>query len=83
MASKDSKIVVSISAYSAISVLSFCREFINDDLSDEYQFEAIKEAVKELEETVAMQLTDEHWEEIHQTSQLNQLIGKEPPPKRA
>lgn len=64
--------------YNAVTILAFCREFINDDSCGEYRFQAIKEAVEELEMQLVRSLTDKHWEEITVENQVNQLIGKSP-----
>ena len=74
----NSKVSIKMKPYNAVTILSFCREFINDDLCDEYRFQAIKEAVKELEMQLVRSLTDKHWEEITVENQVNQLIGKSP-----
>ncbi len=77
----NSKVPLEMHPYNAISILGFCREFINDKTSDDYQFQAIKEAVDELEMQLTRHLTDDHWEIIHHENQLNQIIGKVPPIK--
>lgn len=64
--------------YNAMIILSFCREFINDDTCDEYRFQSIREAVDELEMQLGRNLTDKHWEEIDIENSVNQLIGKSP-----
>lgn len=74
----NTKVPIEMKPYNAISILSFCREFINDDLCDEYRFKAIKEAVEELESQLGRNLTDEQWEEIRAENKVNQLIGKSP-----
>ena len=76
---KDNKIRIEITPYNAISILSFCREFINEDTPNKYHFQAIKEAVDELELQLGRILTDEHFEEIRAENELNKLIGKIPP----
>ena len=73
-----SKVPLELKPYNAATILAFCREFINDDLADDYKFKAIKEAVDELELQIAINFTDEHWEEVKQENQINQLIGKSP-----
>ena len=70
------KVPIEMKPYNAITVLSFCREFINDDLCDEYKFQAIKEAVDELEFQLGRNLTDDQWDQIHAENEINQLIGK-------
>ena len=76
---KDNKIRIEITPYNAISILSFCREFINEDTPNKYHFQAIREAVDELELQLGRILTDEHFEEIRAENELNKLIGKIPP----
>ena len=76
---KDNKIRIEITPYNAISILSFCREFINEDTPNKYHFQAIREAVDELELQLGRILTDEHFEEIRDENELNKLIGKIPP----
>ena len=76
---KDNKIRIEITPYNAISILSFCREFINEDTPNKYHFQAIMEAVDELELQLGRILTDEHFEEIRAENELNKLIGKIPP----
>lgn len=72
------KVKLELNPYNAITVLSFMREFVNEDNQDEYKFRAIHEAVQEYEEEIARKLTNEHWDEIHATNEINQLIGKSP-----
>ena len=74
----DASVTIKMKPYNAMAVLSFCREFVNDDTCDEYRFQAIKEAVKELEDQLSARLTNEHWDEINAENQVNQLIGKSP-----
>lgn len=75
---EKTKVPIKMKPYNAITILSFCREFITDDTCDEYRFQAIKEAVDELEHQLGRHLTDEQWEEIRAENQVNQLIGKSP-----
>ena len=74
----NSKVAIELKPYNAVTILAFCREFVNDQSCDEYKFQAIKEAVDELEMQIARHLTDEQWEEINAENQVNQLIGKSP-----
>lgn len=76
--SKKSLVPIEMTPYNAISILSFCREFINDNTCDDYQFQAIREAVDELEIQLGRHLTEEHFEEIRAENMVNQLIGKSP-----
>lgn len=76
--SDKSKVPIEMNPYNAITILSFCREFVNKDTCDDYMFQAIKEAVDELELQLGRNLTDEHWTQINAENQINQLIGKSP-----
>jgi len=67
-----------LNPYNAITILSFLREFVNDDLADVYMFQAIREAVNEYESELTKKLTDDQWNEINMVNQINQLIGKSP-----
>ncbi len=73
----NSKILIELNAYNAITILAFCGEFV-DDMPLDYKFQAIKEAVGELEEQLGLKLTEEHWSEIDLVNKVNQLIGKSP-----
>lgn len=72
------KVPLELKPYNAISILAFCREWVNDGTPNDYKFQALKEAVDELEHQLARNLTDEQWEEIRAENQVNQLIGKSP-----
>lgn len=72
------KVPIELSPYNAVSILAFCREFINDDTGDEYIFQAIKEAIDELESQLGRNLTDEHYDDIQAEGEVNRLIGKGP-----
>ena len=76
--SDKTKVQLEMKPYNAITILSFCREFVNEETCDDYKFQAIKEAVDELEIQLGGHLTDEHWDEINSENQVNQLIGKSP-----
>lgn len=78
----STKVPLELNPYNAITVLSFCREFINEDTTNDYQFQAIAEAVDEFEQQLVRHLTDEQWDQINQENEINQLIGKVPPKER-
>lgn len=69
---------MSLNPYNAIAILSFCREFIGEDLHHDYIFKAIRDAVDEYEKELGNKLTEEQWQFIHMTNEINQLIGKSP-----
>lgn len=72
------KIKIELEPYNAITILSFCREFVTEETCKDYKLRAIFEAVQELELELAKRLTEKDWDEIHATNQVNQLIGKSP-----
>jgi hypothetical protein len=72
------KVPIELKPYNAVAILAFCREYINDDLADDYMFQAIREAVDEFELQLARNLNDDQWDEIRAENQVNQLIGKSP-----
>lgn len=72
------KVPIELRPYTAITILGFLREFVNDDLVGDYMFQALREAVDEYEQQVSRALTDEQLEEIRAENQVNQLIGKSP-----
>lgn len=69
---------IEITPYNALTILSFCREFINDDNKDNYMFKAIHEAVQQFENQVYEKIDDTMFEDAMQENQVNQLIGKSP-----
>lgn len=73
-----SKVPIEMKPYNAITILAFCREFFNDETFLEYKYQAIKEAVDELELQLGKNLTEEQFEEIKIEDEVNQLIGKSP-----
>lgn len=73
------KVKIELEPYNAVAILSFLREFVNEEsCSGEYQFQAIFEAVYEYEQELAKRLTEKDWDEIRATNNVNQLIGKSP-----
>jgi len=72
------KIKLELEPYNAITILSFCREFVTEESCQDYKLKAIFEAVHELETELSKRLTEKDWDEIHATNQVNQLIGKSP-----
>lgn len=76
------KVKLELEPYDAITILSFLREFINEDNADVYQFKAIHEAVESFQDELASKLTAAQREEINAVNQVNQLIGKSPKAKR-
>ena len=72
------KINHELEPYNAITILSFLREFVTNDSCKDYKLKALLESADELEQELGKRLTEEHWEDIISTNQVNQLIGKSP-----
>lgn len=73
------EIVIKIDAYQAITIISFLREFVNDDIPNDYKLQHIKECVDEFEQKCACQFMDEHFDYIHEMAEIDSMIGKTPP----
>lgn len=70
---------MALNPYNAITILSFLREYINEETtSGRYELTAIKEAVDQYELEFSRNVTHEQMEEIRQENAVNQLIGKSP-----
>lgn len=69
---------IELSPYAALAILRFLREFINDDVKDDYQFRAIYEAVEEFNDQIYQNVTTAHLDEALAVNAVNKLIGKIP-----
>ena len=74
----EEKVTIKMKPYNAAILLSFCREFVNYDLPNEYRFQSIKEAVDELHKELSQNFTSEQWEQVRIENQINQMTGKSP-----
>ncbi len=72
------KVTLELTPYNAMTILKFLREFVNEDLVDDYQFTAIKEAVAEYEKQIYKKITLTMLDEVDKENAVNQLIGKSP-----
>jgi hypothetical protein len=72
------KVKIELTPYNALSILSFLREFVNDDNVNEPAFKAIHEAVDEYNVSLIKHITPEQVNDGQQENQVNQLIGKSP-----
>ena len=61
-----------------MSILRFLREFINEDISGDYKFKAIQDAVAEYENQIVENITPAQLDDCEYENQVNQLIGKSP-----
>lgn len=71
-------VTINLKPYDAVSILAFCREFINADTPNDYNYSAIKEAVSSFESQLMDNLSEDNWKEIYFENELNQVIGKVP-----
>ncbi|GGG97622.1 hypothetical protein [Pedobacter zeae] len=69
------KVKIELSPYDALSILSFCREYVNDELADEPIFIALKKSVKAFEEELTKNLTEDQYEDAKAENQVNRLMG--------
>ena len=72
------KVKIELTPYNALSIWSFLQEYINDDNSDEPEFKAIHEAIKEYKNSVVANMTEEQFNDGSHENKVNQLIGKSP-----
>ena len=69
------KVKLELSPYNATAILKFCREYINDDVKDDYRFKAICDAVNEFEKEIYKMSLDQLDDAI-QENEVNKIIGK-------
>ncbi len=72
------KVTLELKPYNAMTILRFLREFVNEDLTDDYQFTAIREAVDEYEKQIYKKISIPMLDEVEVENEVNQLIGKSP-----
>ncbi len=72
------KIHISLTPYAALNILSFLREYINDDLVDDPNFQTIRENVDEFEREVANKVTSADVGAATHELVIDRLIGKVP-----
>lgn len=75
---ENDKVHIKLSPYTAMAILGFLREWVNDDVPDEYQYAAIKEAVAEYQKEVSVNMTNDQLEDARLENSVNKLIGKSP-----
>lgn len=72
------KVKIELRPYDALSILSFCREYINDTTKNDRQFAAIQEAVENYEKEVVSKLTPSQLEDAKLERIVNDLAGRHP-----
>lgn len=72
------KIKIELHAYNAFAILSFLREFINENTRDKYGLKALQDAVNEYEWQVLNKSSLQQIEDAIVENKVNILIGKSP-----
>lgn len=72
------KVKIELTPYQALSILSFLREFINEENEEVHEFKAIHECVTAFENQVYQKVTDEMIEDAIAENEVNILIKKVP-----
>jgi hypothetical protein len=72
------KVLIELNPYTALAILSFCREYINDETKGDYRFKAINEAVDEYEAEVCCKISSDQIRDAVAENEVNRLIGKWP-----
>ena len=56
------KVIIELEPYNSIAILSFLREFINDETEGDYRFKAIHDAVDEYEQQIYKNVSEKQLE---------------------
>lgn len=73
------KVKIELRPYTALAILKFCREFINDDNKDDSRFTAIHESVKEYEDEIYKRVTPAQLEDAILENRVNDVAKRHPP----
>lgn len=72
------KVKIELTPYQSLSILSFLREFVNEENQDEAQFRSIHECVTAFENQIYEKVTDEMIDDAIAENEVNILIKKVP-----
>jgi len=72
------KVIIELEPYNSIAILSFLREYINDETEGDYRFKAIQDAVDEYEQQIYKNVSEKQLEDAIAENEVNKLIGKWP-----
>lgn len=72
------KVKIELRPYDAIAILSFLREFINDENKNDSRLAAIHETVKEYEDEIHKNMTSDMLEDAILENSINGLAGRHP-----
>ncbi|MBP7400482.1 MAG: hypothetical protein KA954_12900 [Chitinophagales bacterium] len=72
------KVSIELTPYNALSILAFCREWINEDTKGWEKFKAINEAVDAYESEIYLKVNNDHLDDAEAENLLNELFGRCP-----
>lgn len=72
------KVKVELTPYNGLEILSFMREFINDDIKHDPALTSIRAAVDEFEASLTKNITNDQITDAQAENQVNQLLGRSP-----
>ena len=72
------KVKITLTPYTALAILSFCREYVNDEVKGDLKFKAIYDSVAEYESEVYKKLSLDQLEDASVENSVNKLTGKWP-----
>ncbi len=78
-----SKLVkLSLRPYTALAILSFMREYINDENKSDHRLKAIHEACDEYQQQITENITDDQIEDAKLELHVNYITNRHPPSKK-
>ena len=72
------KVKLELRPYTALAILVFCKEFINDENIDDERLVAIHESVKEYEDEIYKKISPQELEDAILENRVNDLAGRHP-----
>lgn len=72
------KVKLELRPYSALAILAFCREYVNDSNKDDSRIVALHEAVKEYEDEIYKKVSGAHLDDAILENKVNELTGRHP-----
>ena len=72
------KVKLELRPYTALTILSFCREYINDENINDSRLTAIHESVKEYEDEIYKKISPQELEDAILENKVNDLTGRHP-----
>ena len=72
------KVKLELRPYTALTILSFLREYINDENINNSRLAAIHESVKEYEDEIYKKISPQELEDAILENRVNDLAGRHP-----